>query len=363
MRITGLDVDLLRVPLPRAVALPTAQDPRSAKHVELLVVHLKTDTNTTGLGPTYAFAGGEAIRKLLTDVIAPVVVGEDPTRTEWLYAKATAELAALGFAGPAARAYAAVDFALWDIKGKLAGLPVAKLLGGYRSKLKAVVSDTATPALGVKAAIKETKAALDKGASGVQIEIGTQDPDVDADRLRELREHVPENAWFEVSGCGRYDFSTALWMGRLFEEEFAADGFADPLKVDDAAGLKRLTDRLEVAVSVGAVYDRPDDFLRVLDAGGVSSLRIDPVRLGGLTPARKVALAAELRHVSICPVRLPEIGVHLAGGVVWGRVCEYVDWFEGVFTGGPQFADGQLLVPDGPGLGISLSPAAAKLRV
>jgi L-talarate/galactarate dehydratase len=362
MRITGLEVESFRVPLPRPVALPTAQDPRPAKSVDLCVVHLATDGPATGLGLTYAFTGGAAVRSIILDDLRPLVLGEDPTRSEWLFAKATAELGGLGFAGAAARAYAAVDFALWDIKGKLAHLSVAKLFGGYRSKLKAIVSDTATPALGLKAAIKDTRAALDRGAAGVQIEIGTQDPDVDADRLRQLREAVPEGAWFEVSGCGRYDFSTALWMGRLFEEEFAADGFADPLRPDDAAGLHRLTDRLEIAVSVGALYDRTDDFLRVLAAGGISALRIDPLRLGGLTPARKVALAAELQHVSICPVRLPEVGVHLAGGVVWGRVCEYVDWFEPIFAGGPQFADGQLVIPDAPGLGLTIRETAAQYR-
>ena len=55
-------------------------------------------------------------------------------------------------------------------------------------------------------------AALDRGAAGVQIEIGTQDPEFDAERVRQLRQGVPDGAWFEVSACGRYDFSTAAWQ-------------------------------------------------------------------------------------------------------------------------------------------------------
>ena len=61
---------------------------------------------------------------------------------------------------------------------------------------------------------------------------------------------------------------------------------------------------------------------------------------------------------------LPEVGVHLACGVVWGRVGEYVDWFAELFDGGPRFADGQLVVPDEPGLGLILrETAAARWRV
>lgn len=93
-------------------------------------------------------------------------------------------------------------------------------------------------------------------------------------------------------------------------------------------------------------------------------MRIDPVRLGGLTPARKIALAAELRSVATCPVRLPEIGVHLCCGVVLGRVGEYVDWFTELFDGGPRFVDGQLVAPEEPGLGLTVrEDVAAKYRV
>ncbi|MCZ2341754.1 MAG: mandelate racemase/muconate lactonizing enzyme family protein [Bacteroidales bacterium] len=364
MTIARLTTDYLRVPLSRAVSLPASQDPRAAKTADVVVVQVQTQNGPTGLGFTYSLGGGgEAIRSLLDNMIAPMLVGEDPTRTEWLFARATAELESVGFGGLAARAYAAVDFALWDIKGKLGNLPVHKLLGGYRSKVKAVVTDTATPALGVKQAVKETRAALEQGAAGVCVEIGTQDPELDAERVRQMREAVPQGAWFEVSGCGRYDYSTALALGRLFEEEFAIDGFSDPLRPDDASGLSRLTDKLEVALSIGALFDRTDDYLRLLDQGGITAIRVDPLRLGGLTPARKVALAAELRQVATYPVRLPEIGVHLCCGVLLGRVGEYVDWFASLFEGGPRFVDGQLVAPTGPGLGLALrEDVAAQFR-
>ena len=123
MKITRVETDLLRVPLPRPVALPAAQDPRTATTADVVLVRVLTDGGPTGLGFAYTLGGGgAAVRSLIETVIADVVVGHDPAATEWLYLKGWAELEGLGFAGLAARAYAAVDFALWDWKGKAAGL-------------------------------------------------------------------------------------------------------------------------------------------------------------------------------------------------------------------------------------------------
>src|SRR5687767_4816457 len=110
MKITRVETDLLRVPLPRAVSLPASQDPRAAKHVETVLVRVHTDGKASGLGLTYALGGGgAAVRAVIDDLIAPMLAGEDPAKTEWLFVRATAELEGIGFPGLAARAYAGVD--------------------------------------------------------------------------------------------------------------------------------------------------------------------------------------------------------------------------------------------------------------
>jgi D-arabinonate dehydratase len=362
MKITRVETDLLRVPLPRPVPLPGSQDVRTATHVDVVLVRLLTDTPHVGLGFADSFGGGAAVRSVIDHQLAAVAVGESPLRTEWLWARMRAELEGGGFGGPAARACAAMDLAAWDGKGKAAGVPVYQLLGGYRTQMKAITVGVATPAVGLKQAVKESKAALDRGSAGIQIDVGTQDPDLDYDRLRQLRDEIPDGAWFEVNAGGRYDFATAVWLGTVGSEELGVDGFGDPLRTDDV-NLRRLTDRLNLGVSVGGLFDRVEDFTRMIDAGGIESVRIDPMRLGGLTPARKVALAAELKQVAVYPVRVAEIGTHLSAGCVYGRMCEHVDWFAGVFAGGPQFGNGQLCVSDTPGLGLAVKNDASQWRI
>src|SRR5437870_3146871 len=124
MRITRVETDLLKVPLPRPVTVSSGQDPRAAKDVDLLIVRLLTDGQHTGFGFTYGFDCGHVLKSTVDALLAPLVIGEDPARVEWLFLKAGQGLSTSGFIGLVARAYAAMDFALWDLKGQIAHLPV-----------------------------------------------------------------------------------------------------------------------------------------------------------------------------------------------------------------------------------------------
>src|SRR5260370_7396925 len=97
------------------------------------MVYLDTDAGHRGLGLAYTLGGGGRALKVITDDdLAPLVVGEDPLDHERLAAKVYWRLQSIGRSGLVAQAYSAVDLALWDLKGKIAGLPLYKLLGGAR---------------------------------------------------------------------------------------------------------------------------------------------------------------------------------------------------------------------------------------
>src|SRR5262245_17112003 len=131
MRITKLESHLLRIPLQRPITAP-ADGERGSRldHVFMLVVYLDTDAGPRGLGFAYAIqGGGRALKVVADDDLAPLVVGEDPRDHERLGLRVYRRLQTVGRRGLVAQAYAAVDLALWDLKGKAADLPLYKLLG------------------------------------------------------------------------------------------------------------------------------------------------------------------------------------------------------------------------------------------
>src|SRR5262249_59543241 len=144
MRITQLESQLLRLPLARPIrsAEEAAQAGR-LDHVFMLVVHVDTDAGHRGLGFAYTLqGGGRALKVIADDDIAPLLVGEDPLDHERLGQKVYWRLQTIGRRGLVNMVYSAVDLALWDIKGKAAGLPLYKLLGGARESAPVYASDT-----------------------------------------------------------------------------------------------------------------------------------------------------------------------------------------------------------------------------
>ena len=367
MIISRLSADRFRVPLgkPARVSLSDPAPAGAPAALDVTLVSLETDTGITGLRLTYTLGpGGAAVRALVETELAPLVIGSDPRDTDRLFSRAESRFRSTGFAGLAARAYCAIDVALWDAKARAAGVPLAKFLGGAKPATPFVLSDAAVAGRDAADALKAAKPMLKQGATGVRVEIcaGT-DVQADADRVRAIQDGLGEDAWVAAAADSRFDLSTALALVHFFED-VGVDVFEDPIPASDTVGYEKLARLAEVPISVGAQFDTRDAFFQVIRAGAVRSVRPDPCRLGGITPVLKVAAAAEAYHVAVQPVRLPEVGVHLACGLPSVPHADYVGWLRDLFTGGPAFENGKLQPSAEPGLGLSLNEeTAAKWRV
>jgi L-alanine-DL-glutamate epimerase-like enolase superfamily enzyme len=365
MKLTRLGTDHLRIPLTKAgrisISEPKATTPEI---VDLLLVHLETDSGLAGLGFTYVLGPGAVVLRSLIDTeFALTVLGEDPRDTDRLFAKVEMHFRTVGFPGLAARAYAALDIALWDVKAKAAGMPLGKLLGGARDSADYFVSDIATRGRDAAEVVKLAKPLLKQGATGVRIEIGGGDVQADANRVREISDGLGEDAWVGVAADGSFDLGTAQALAHFFED-IGIDWFEDPIPASDEIGYAKLAGLLETPLAVGSGLGSREAFFRIMRAGHIRTVRPDSCRLGGITPLLKIAAVAEAFQVAVSPVRLPEIGVHLACGLGVVSQVDSVSWFRDVFSGGPKIEDGKMVPPQGPGLGLTLNEdMATKCRV
>jgi L-alanine-DL-glutamate epimerase-like enolase superfamily enzyme len=355
MQIASLTTDHLRIPhgKPSRVSL-TGPKSNAPETVELILVHLQTDDGLKGLGFTYLVGPGAAtIRSFIDNELSQLVIGEDPRSTDLLFAKAEGRFRPMGFTGLVARAYAAIDIALWDLKGKIAELPLFRLLGAAKQAASFFVSDIAVEGRDAAEVVKLAKPLLKQGATGVRLEIGRGDVQEDADRVREISDGLGEDSWVGVAADGRFDLGTSQALAHFFED-IGIDWFEDPIPASDEPGYAKLAGLLETPLVVGSGLGTREAFFRVIRAGHVRTVRPDVCRLGGITPILKIAAVAEAYHVAVSPVRLPEVGVHLACGLGVVPNVDSVSWFREIFTGGPTIEAGKLVPSAEPGLGLEV---------
>jgi L-talarate/galactarate dehydratase len=356
MNITGVETIPLALPVARARV--SLAEPRPPQTVAFVAVRVRTDSGAVGLGFTAAPNAGRTLRTLVEAEFARLVVGEDPTETERLFAKAQARFRSAGWPGLAARAYAAIDIALWDLKATAAGLPLHRLLGGSRSATPCFAGDLAPIGSDTGHTIGAARRWMEEGVLGVAVEVGGGEVQLDADRVQQIRDGLGESAWIGIAAEGRYDLGTALAMAHFFEEDVGVDWIDYPIPVEDRVGYRRLAERMEVPLALGSSFDDRDAFRRALEAGDIRVLRPDLLRLGGITPLLKVAALAEAYSAAVVPYRLPEVGVHLACGLPNVPMAEWGAWLAVAFTDPVVPRSGQLVPPERPGHGLELSPEA-----
>ena len=221
MRITEVRTELLRMPLPRPMQSGSSSGKKGGpvSHINMPVVFITTEDGTRGIGYAWSLLGGAtATRCVLQDDFAPLLIDEDALDHERLWHKLYKRLQSVGRHGLVTQAQAAVDLALWDIKGKIAGLPVYKLLGGRRESAPVYGSDGGWLYMSVSEMVAAFEGYLEQGMMGVKMKIGHEDPKVDIKRVREVRKALGDDVWIAVDANQKWDFPTAMWVGRELEQ-------------------------------------------------------------------------------------------------------------------------------------------------
>ena len=178
----------LATPISDAKVLTGRQKPMT--EVALLFVEVTTEQGHQGIGFSYSKRAGGPGQLAHAKEIAEVLIGEDPSDIGKLWVKLCWAGASVGRSGLAIQAIAAFDIALWDLKSKRAGLPLAKLLGSYRDSVRTYNTSGGFLHAPIDQVLENSTDALSRGIGGIKIKVGQPDWKTDIARAERVREHL-----------------------------------------------------------------------------------------------------------------------------------------------------------------------------
>ncbi|MFF5264328.1 mandelate racemase/muconate lactonizing enzyme family protein [Actinomadura viridis] len=346
----------LDTPVSDAKVLTGRQRPMT--EIAFLFAEIRSEQGHEGIGFGYSKRAGGPGQYAHAREIAGELVGEDPNDIARIWDKLVWAGASVGRGGLATQAIAALDIALWDMKAKRAGLPLAKLLGAHRDSVRCYNTSGGFLHAPIERVLENATAALERGIGGVKIKVGQPDTRADLARVDAVREHLGDAVPLMVDANQQWDRATAHRMGRALEEH-ALTWIEEPLDAYDHAGHAALATALDTPVATGEMLTGVTEHAELIRAGGADIVQPDAPRVGGITPFLRVAALAEHGHLQLAPHFAMEIHVHLAAAYRAEPWVEHFEWLEPLFNERLEIRDGRMLVPERPGLGITMSERAA----
>ncbi|MFJ4227909.1 mandelate racemase/muconate lactonizing enzyme family protein [Paenarthrobacter nicotinovorans] len=345
----------LAVPISDAKVFTGRQKPMT--EVVFLFAEITTEQGHSGLGFSYSKRAGGPAQYAHAKEVAEGIIGEDPNDIGKIYTKLLWAGASVGRSGVATQALAAVDIALYDLKAKRAGLPLAKLLGSYRDSVQTYNTSGGF----LNATLGEVKAratqSLEEGIGGIKIKVGLPDSKEDLRRVAGIREHIGWDVPLMVDANQQWDRATALRMGRQLEE-FNLIWIEEPLDAYDFEGHAHLAQILDTPIATGEMLASVAEHKGLINANSCDIIQPDAPRVGGITQFLRLAALADERGLGLAPHFAMEIHLHLAAAYPREPWVEHFDWLDPLFEERLETKNGRMFVPDRPGLGVTLSDQA-----
>ncbi len=337
-----------------------------------LIVEIESDAGIAGVGE--AALAPRLAKQTIDLYFKPVLIGQDPFDTEFLWQRMYRETMAFGRKGVVMAAISAVDLALWDLIGKATKQPLFRLLGG-RTKSKIPVYASRLYSQPLDDLAREAKKYKAEGFRAMKLRFGWGPADGAAgmahnlDLVRTARQAVGDGVDLMADAYMGWTLDYARRMiPRL--AEFNLRWVEEPVIADDIAGYAELKAMGIVPIAGGEHEYTLYGFRQLLDAKAVDYIQFDTNRVGGVTAARKIAALAEAYSVPVIPHAGQMHNYHLVLASYNSPMAEYfppVDveignelfWY--IFKGEPKPKDGFIDLDESrPGLGIEVNESALK---
>lgn len=285
-----------------------------------LVVVEATAGGETGLGYSYAPV---AAAHLAVDLLAETVTGLGALDVGAAWHAMQHAVRNVGRDGIAARAIAAVDAAMWDLKARLLGRPLVVALDAVRRRVPVYGSGGFTSYTDDELRDQLAGWRAD-GITMVKMKVGRH-PERDLARVRLARETVGDDAGLMVDANGALTRKQALYFAHAFAAECGVTWFEEPVSSDDLDGLRLLRDSGPpgMEITAGEYGTSVFDFRRLLDAGAVDCLQADATRCAGPTGFLQAGALCAAHTLDLSAHTSPSLHGHLGCAVVPFRHVEY----------------------------------------
>ena len=378
-------VDIRTIPLSYRCEPPYGSAGGMQARRGALLVEIETDERVVGIGE--AGVGGGATAAVIEKVLRPILIGEDPLLIEGLWQRMFARTRQFGRRGVVMNAISGVDIALWDIAGKVARLPLYRLLGGCRDRLEAYSSGGFyQEGKGIDELAGEAEGYRVRGFTGMKMKIGrnpsTQthlrhlvdharlcevDPEEDVARVSTVRRALGPQAKLMVDVNCAWSPAFAIEMGRALES-YKLYWIEEPVATDDIDGSARVADALATPIAGYETEIGLYGFRELITRGAVDIVQPDIAWAGGFSECRRIAALAHAHHLMVAPhafagAVLLVAALHFIAAIPNGLVLEFDQNPNGLrdeLLKDPISieADGTVKLPERPGLGIELDRAA-----
>ncbi|HET7323847.1 MAG TPA: mandelate racemase/muconate lactonizing enzyme family protein, partial [Halococcus sp.] len=329
------------------------------------IVFVRTDDGTEGLGYTLGYGGATVIAHAVEEVLAPMVVGEDPRDTERLWRELFDGTVQIGRKGVMLRAISCLDIAFWDITAKAAAMPLYKLLGAYTDELPAYASGGYyRDEKGLDGLREEMATYVERGHDVVKMKVGREPLAVERERVAAVRETIGPDRTLLMDANGAWDNEQeAVTACR----EFAAyDPYfiEEPVMPDSLDLMVRVNEALNYPVAAGELEFSRYGFRNLLREGAIDIVQPDVTVVGGVTEWLRVANTAASRDVPVAPHYNWDLHIQLLAAVENGLWIEYfyrdsdVKAFDDVLEHPIEPENGIIELPDRNGHGVRIDEDA-----
>ena len=376
MKITQVTPWLIEAPAP---FLDTADDNKNAHLVrEYLFVEVSTDEGITGWGEITAQSLRARVICAGLRHVSDLIEGDDPRLIEMIWNKIFRSFTYMGSRGATTNMISAIDIALWDIRGKVLGLPISELFGG---PVREGIPIYCHPQGGssIRDTVQHVKAIVETGQKALKIDpwqpkheeesngylsgkLSSEAENFGVELIAAIREAVGPDVEVLIDCHGRFDVPTAIRLGKALEP-YDIFWFEEPVPVESIHALRQVRENVSVPICVGERIHTRWEFVPILEGELADFIMPDVTWTGGISEIKKIATMAEAYYVPISPHDASGPINVLAGAHVMASVPNHyrVETSKAKLNAYDVFIDhpldirgDKIYLSDRPGLGIEL---------